>query len=408
MKAPSHPGTLLIVAECEHWRQGGRTFAPSHFVREIELWASMFPRVVLFTRFPPGPRVPQAVPYQAPNVRFRKGNGALAPGGCERLKSLGRSALLIPGLFLAYARADFVHVRCPTRNGLFALLLQRFFRKPCYVKWAANWELDANSPRTSHWQKHLIRSNPGPTVATVYHRLPDDPAHVHPVDTASLSRDELEACLGRPRAAAKDDRKHLVWVGRFSPNKNADGLFDAFRAAVAQHGHAHLDLVGDGPRREALAQRVKAAGLENRVTFHGHLAWERLSEVYASAYLNLLPSYSEGFPKVVHEAAAFGVPSVVFAVGALPRIVEGRGVVVSEVGNMSAYAEAIGLLLADEQRWQTLSRQARHWAAGLCIEDVVDRLRRLLEAAWRVTLPRPGFRGPAEDQNQTHRIDGGG
>lgn len=401
MTPAPHPGTLLIVAECEHWRQGGAVFAPGHFVREIELWAAMFEKVRLFTRFPNWPQFPEAVPYRARNIQFLTGNGAFAPGARERMKSLGRSAVALPRLFLAFARADFVHIRCPTRNGLFALLLQRIFRKPCYIKWASNWDLDDHCPWTAFLQQRLIRTNPGPTVATVYHRLPPDPSHVHQVDTTSVTRQKLNDCLRLPRAPAKDGRKHLVWVGRFTPNKNAGGLFEAFRTVVAGHDDVHLDLVGDGPEREAVEQRVKAAGLEGHVTFHGRLAWEQLRQVYAGAYVNLLPSYAEGFPKVVHEAAAFGVPSVVFAVGALPRIVEGRGLAVREPGDMSAFAKAVGRLLDDPVRWQSLSTNARNWAAGLSIEDVVDHFRQLLEAAWRVKLPSPGFHGPAEDQGAT-------
>lgn len=369
--------------------------APSHFVREIELWASMFPRVELYTRFPPWPKVPQAVPYQARNIRFLTGNGAFTPGGLERLKSLGRSARAVPRLFLAYARTDFVHIRCPTRNALFALLLQRIFRKPCYVKWAANWELPARCPRTTLLQQRLIRSNPGPTVATVYHRLPADPPHVHEVDTTSLNRVEVDRCLRIPRVPATDGRTDLVWVGRFSSNKNVNGLLAAFQSILMRHNKIHLNLVGDGPERGALEQQVKVGGLEQRVTFHGRLAWERLCEVYAAAYLNLLPSFSEGFPKVVHEAAVFGVPSVVFAVGALPRILEGRGIAVPEVGNMQSFAAAVCRLLEDPTRWQELSDQARRWAAGISIESVMSGFRDLMAAAWHVQLPLPSVDRPA-------------
>ena len=46
------------------------------------------------------------------------------------------------------------------------------------------------------------------------------------------------------------------------------------------------------------------------MVLHGSVRWDELCGLYRSAHLLLLPSDTEGFPKVVHEAALFGVPAV--------------------------------------------------------------------------------------------------
>ena len=63
-----------------------------------------------------------------------------------------------------------------------------------------------------------------------------------------------------------------------------------------------------------------------RCNFHGQLPRERINEFYAAAHCLLLPSESEGFPKVVAEAASFGVIPIVSAVSAIPQYVnDGNG-----------------------------------------------------------------------------------
>jgi len=96
------PVRLLIVAECAHYRQGEAVLAPRHFVREIELWAQMFDRVWLATRFPPGPVPEDATPYRSPNLGFWVANVAFTRSVEDRIRSLGRSAVDLCRLIRAF------------------------------------------------------------------------------------------------------------------------------------------------------------------------------------------------------------------------------------------------------------------------------------------------------------------
>lgn len=377
---------LLIVSECGHFRSNGRVLAPRHFVREISLWASMFSQVRLITRFPPWHVPGDGVVYECSNLEFAVGNGALTGGLVDFLLSLGRSAVAVVRIVLGFAWADVVHIRCPARHGLFALLLLRVIGRPCYVKWAGNWDVGRGAPLSVRLQRGLIRRMGGPVVATVYGRMRDDPPHIHETATTSLSQREVEECLAIERSEPSRGIS-LLWVGRFSPNKNVSALFEVLERVLPAFPLARLDLVGIGEELPLLTAEAQRRGLGERVVFHGSQPWDHLREHYARATLLLLPSFSEGFPKVVMEAALFGTPSVVFAVGALPQIVAGRGVAVQPPGDISAFADAVNGLLADSQRWSALSHEARRWAAGISIEAVVDGYRRLIEVSWGVVLP---------------------
>ncbi len=115
-----------------------------------------------------------------------------------------------------------------------------------------------------------------------------------------------------------------VCVRRLVPRMGLDVLLDAWeRVAEELPDGSLLLLVGDGPLRGALSERVAAAGsrLSGRVRILGRVSEEDLVEAYRSADVAIVPSVSlEGFGLVVPEAAACGTPSIVSEVGGLPEV----------------------------------------------------------------------------------------
>jgi len=376
---------LLIVTECGHYRRAERVLAPRHFVREISQWARMFDSVVLITRFPSWQEPADLVEYGCENITFRVGNGAFGTSLIEVLRSLARSTVAVCKITREYIRTDAVHIRCPSRHGLLALLVWFLAPKPCYVKWAGNWDFQEGVPWSLRLQRWLVKRMRGAVVATVYGRLDDDPPHIHETLTTSLNEEEVERCLELDRKHSPNELR-LLWVGRSSSNKNTRVLLDVVERVSRAFPLVTLHLVGDGPDLSDLKAEAEARGIGQRMVFHGSQPWQRLCELYASARLLLLPSLSEGFPKVVIEAALVGTPSIVFACGALPNIVKNKGVAVKPIGDNQKYVQAVLDLLADEARWEAFSANARNWASQISIESVVDGYRRMIETSWNVKL----------------------
>ena len=70
----------------------------------------------------------------------------------------------------------------------------------------------------------------------------------------------------------------------------------------------HLDILGDGPLRQKLFEKVKTLGISNRVKFHGHIS-EPYKMLQSADYL-VIPSQSEGISRAVLEALFFGIPCI--------------------------------------------------------------------------------------------------
>jgi glycosyltransferase involved in cell wall biosynthesis len=100
------------------------------------------------------------------------------------------------------------------------------------------------------------------------------------------------------------------FIGRLVPYKGADMAIDAAAPLLAA-GRLTLDIIGDGPMRGALVEKVREYGLEGAVTFHGNLPHQNVQHVAAQSNLMVFPSIREFGGGVVLEAMALGVVPLV-------------------------------------------------------------------------------------------------
>jgi len=84
-----------------------------------------------------------------------------------------------------------------------------------------------------------------------------------------------------------------------------------------------LYIIGEGPERNRLERMVHDAGMKDTIRFWGQLPFQEAQEKLAESKLLILPSLCfEGFPMVIREAFALGVPVAASRLGPLPDIVE--------------------------------------------------------------------------------------
>ncbi len=139
--------------------------------------------------------------------------------------------------------------------------------------------------------------------------------------------------------------REIISVGRLIPIK---GISFLIRAMVYLKAES-LVIVGDGTERRRLELLAKRLKLSDRVSFTGWIdERSKILDYFDQATVFVLPSLSEGSPRVLVEAMSCGLPVVATNVGGIPEIVkEGVNGILVPVGDEKALAKAIKYVLDD-------------------------------------------------------------
>jgi colanic acid/amylovoran biosynthesis glycosyltransferase len=113
----------------------------------------------------------------------------------------------------------------------------------------------------------------------------------------------------------------LCTVARLAPQKGLPLLLDALARTALP---ISLDIVGDGPGREALQSRVELLGLGECVRFLGSRDGEGVRAALGNAHVFVLPSFAEGLPVVIMEALAAGRPVISSAIAGTIELVDNQ------------------------------------------------------------------------------------
>ncbi|MFP4502775.1 MAG: glycosyltransferase family 4 protein [Candidatus Hydrogenedentota bacterium] len=163
----------------------------------------------------------------------------------------------------------------------------------------------------------------------------------------------------------------LLTVARLGVQKAHDVLLDALPAVFAKHPHLHAVWLGNGEKRAQYEARLYAEGLAQRVHLLGRR--EDVRTWYHGADYFAFPTYYEGFPHAVLEAAAAGLPMVASAeAGVCEFLDENRAVLVHE-NSAEHWAAAVDKLLAAPGEAQQRAAQAANAARAYDRETMLER-----------------------------------
>ena len=207
-------------------------------------------------------------------------------------------------------------------------------------------------------------------------------SHGVDIERFSPGPDEMRQTLGIAQRAPV-----IGFVGRLTRDKGIPELIDAFDEISHAVPSARLLLVGwfdrsDDVLSEALRKKILA---HPGIVFSGYV--EDTAPYYKAMDVMVLPTWREGFPNVVLEAAATGIPVVTtVSTGSRDAVLpEVTGLLVP-AGYPHAIAEALLRLMANSQERIRMGRAARAWVTerfvdGRVLGLTVGFYRKLLEDA---------------------------
>lgn len=160
----------------------------------------------------------------------------------------------------------------------------------------------------------------------------------------------------------------LLAVGRLDAEKNPLILPDILTLLRADGRPWRLIVCGEGLLQSELRERVTELGLAQYVDLHGYVPFQDgLLDLYRQSHAFLHVSWTEGFPQVLIEAFASGVPAVATAVGGVPAAAAGAALLVAP-GDAAAAARELERIAADPDLRRELVVAGLERARGVTLE----------------------------------------
>lgn len=199
------------------------------------------------------------------------------------------------------------------------------------------------------------------TAAQLYRLAP--PSRRERVRVARCGID-LSVFTPRDRSVDRDGDEagplRVVTIGRLAPEKGQWVLVDAVAELVRRGIDVTVRVVGDGELRDDLLAQIRRLDLTDRVVLVGVLEPTAVRDEIAQADVFCLPSFAEGLPIALMEAAAVGTPIVCTSVAGIPElVVDGRTGRCVPAGSTADLAAAIEQLATDARLRAELAKGAR-------------------------------------------------
>lgn len=379
---------LVVVSHKECWRS--RSSATGYatdggFPFQMRALAELFDTTTLVVPSLAQPRKGE-IPLDGPGL-------SIVPLSVPRGADFRRKLLLpwwlccnLPRLLRQIRRADAVHAPLPGDVGTIAMLLATLFRKPLYVRHCGNWLVpDTAADRFTKW--FMQRYAGGRNVMLATGGAPHPPSPSSPamrwIFATTLTTQELSSHSDWERPAKEATRARLIIVCRQEDGKGTREVIESLPLVLTAFPEATLDVVGGGTAVPELKRLTERLRLDDRVTFHGHVDHESVIDLLKHADLFCYPTAApEGFPKVVLEALACGLPVITTPVSVLAHLISADIGLLLRSRDPNEIAAAVRTCLSDEQRYRAMSARAVEKAREYSLERWRDTIGGFLRTAW--------------------------
>jgi glycosyltransferase involved in cell wall biosynthesis len=224
----------------------------------------------------------------------------------QKLDILWKMPLILWKVHKSLKGASHVQLRVPMGIGVFLIPYFAFRRKSKYVFWvkyANNWG-DLKPKLGFKIQRWMLKENLANCKVTINGFWPDQPKHCISFENPCLYQSEVieaEAFVERKKYIAPFI---FVFVGRLEDEKGVQIILDMLKQLPSELW-AKMHFVGDGKNKLSYYEQAKQ--FNDKIEFHGFIDRKGVHKLYKDSHFFLFPSYaSEGFPKVIAEASAFG------------------------------------------------------------------------------------------------------
>lgn len=379
---------VCAVSFKECWRDSnGDWYSNGGFPLQMAAVASLFDSMTLLvTRSDSPGEGGLRLPASADVVAIRKPIG----------KDFRRKVSILGNLFYYFstitrhaAQADHVHVPPPGDIPFLGMLVALVLRKRLIVRYCGSWATTDRTTLMNRLTRGLMRAFAGGRnvmLATGEADAPPAPG-IHWIFATGISEKEIHQ-IEPVTTRGLSNPPQIAYVGRLSVEKGVVNLIDAVALLERERFRPlpEITLIGDGPDRRQLTQRVAELGLQDRIRFAGQLNRQNLNAALERADFCVQPSLSEGYSKAWLDAFAHGLPVLASEAGAARAVIgQERGWLVTP-GDVQMLATQLRRILSEPQEWPALRRRCREFVESRTLEAWAHEIGRLCALQWNLRL----------------------
>lgn len=367
---------FLVITLAPTLKEGDKFASYAPYVREMNLWFSKVSEVTIVSPTQYSKKL-LTTSFLRKDLRVRSISELSFGTIKQALTSLFSIPVTLFVLFQEMEKADHIHLRCPGNIGLLGCLVQLLFpKKKKTTKYAGNWNPNSKQPLSYRFQKWLL----GNTFLTknmqvlVYGEWPNQTKNIKPFFTATYPANKIESLKKRKFLAPF----RFVFVGSLAPGKRPLYAIQLVENLIEKGVLCTLDFYGDGDERGELELYIEKHSLQKIVLLHGNQTSETVEEAYKEADFMVLPSKSEGWPKVVAEAMFWGTIPIATRVSCVPwMLAEGKRGVLLDVSLEKDIATLLSFLSSSEVL-QIMSLDGQKWSQHYTLDTFEAAITKLI------------------------------
>jgi glycosyltransferase involved in cell wall biosynthesis len=369
---------LAIITHVPHGKHGDSYFAYGPYVTEMNIWGKYAEMLLICAPLEVSQQTNIESVYEHRNIQFHTVEAFHFKTGTALFSALWHLPAAIWTIFKVMRAADHIHLRCPGNMGLLGCLVQVFFpHKPKTAKYAGNWDPESRQPISYRLQKWMLNNAflTRNMQTLVYGEWPSSSKNIKPFFTATYGEKDKQPILPR----RLEGRIQLLFVGTLSEGKQPLYAIELASGLSAAGFDVGLDLYGEGQQRGIIEKHIEQNNLHAFVSLKGNQTKNTIQKAYADSHFILLPSRSEGWPKVVAEAMFWGCFPVATKVSCVPYMLgDGdRGILL----DMQAEADVHQLIavLKEERDYDNKVRRAMEWSRQFTLDLFENEIKVLLK-----------------------------
>lgn len=371
--------TFCIITHVPHIKYNNQYFAYAPYVREMNIWLKYVDEVIMVAPIQENSISEIDLPYNSNTIDFRKVPAFELTSLKQISATLFKLPKLIVAIFKAMKSADHIHLRCPGNMGLLGSFVQIFFPfKKKSAKYAGNWDPKSKQPWSYRLQKWIL-SNTFLTKnmkVLVYGEWENQTKNIKPFFTASYFEKEIVPL----KSLEEETKTRFVFAGSLVSGKNpiyALAIFSMLKEYLPQ---IQFDIYGDGIIRTELQDLIIKCNLQNEVFLHGNQNSDVVKQAFQNSHFVILPSKSEGWPKVIAEGMFWGCVPIATPVSCASNMLDdgNRGIILTM--DLQNDARSIKELIQNKTKFQKMRSDAAIWSRTYTLDYFENEIEKILKA----------------------------